>query len=44
MRLARVLLHIDLVAGVPSPENDTEMNDTVVFGYLVAWFLGQVST
>ncbi|KAI8900264.1 glycogen synthase [Globomyces pollinis-pini] len=28
------------VAGVPSPDNDSEMNDAVVFGYLVAWFLG----
>jgi glycogen(starch) synthase len=30
------------IAGVPSPDNDTEMNDTVIFGYLIAWFLGEV--
>ncbi|KAI8913471.1 glycogen synthase [Gorgonomyces haynaldii] len=29
------------IAGVPSPEDDTETNNTIVFGYLVAWFLGQ---
>ena len=33
---------LSFLAGVPSPENDTEMNDSVVFGYLVAWFLGEV--
>ncbi|CAG8604728.1 1323_t:CDS:2 [Acaulospora morrowiae] len=27
-------------AGIPSPPNDTETNDAVLFGYLVAWFLG----
>jgi hypothetical protein len=31
------------IAGVPSPENDHEMNQAVIFGYLVAWFLGEVS-
>lgn len=29
-------------ASVPSPDNDFEMNDAIVFGYLVAWFLGEV--
>ena len=29
-------------SGVPSPPNDFEMNDSVVFGYIVAWFLGEV--
>lgn len=29
-------------AGVPSPDNDPEMNDAVIFGYLTAWFLGEV--
>ncbi|CAG8704874.1 3876_t:CDS:2 [Dentiscutata erythropus] len=28
------------VAGIPSPPNDQETNDAVLFGYLVAWFLG----
>lgn len=27
------------IAGIPSPANDTETNDAVVFGYLVALFL-----
>lgn len=31
------------IAGIPSPSADTETNDTIVFGYLVAWFLGEVS-
>jgi len=31
------------VASIPSPDNDDETNDAVVFGYLVAWFLGEVS-
>lgn len=26
--------------GIPSPPNDTETNCAVLFGYLVAWFLG----
>ncbi|KAJ3018806.1 glycogen synthase isoform 1 [Thoreauomyces humboldtii] len=28
-------------AGIPSPANDVETNEAVVFGYLVAWFLGE---
>jgi len=28
-------------AGIPTPSHDTETNDAVVFGYLVAWFLGE---
>jgi glycogen(starch) synthase len=31
------------VASIPSPDNDDETNEAVVFGYLVAWFLGEVS-
>ena len=31
------------LAGIPSPPNDHETNETIVFGYLVAWFLGEVS-
>jgi glycogen(starch) synthase len=30
-------------AGIPSPPNDFEMNEAIVFGYLVTWFLGEVS-
>lgn len=30
-------------AGIPTPQNDHETNETLVFGYLVAWFLGEVS-
>lgn len=30
------------VASIPSPDNDEETNEAVVFGYLVAWFLGEV--
>ena len=29
-------------AGIPSPSADTETNEAIVFGYLVAWFLGEV--
>lgn len=29
--------------GIPSPPNDDETNEAIVFGYLVAWFLGEVS-
>lgn len=29
-------------AGIPSPANDGETNEAIVFGYLVAWFLGEV--
>jgi glycogen synthase len=31
------------LAGIPTPPNDHETNETVIFGYLVAWFLGEVS-
>lgn len=30
------------VAGIPSPPNDKETNEAILFGYLVAWFLGEV--
>ena len=30
-------------AGIPSPVGDHETNEAIVFGYLVAWFLGEVS-
>ncbi len=30
------------VASIPSPEGDEETNEAIVFGYLVAWFLGEV--
>jgi glycogen(starch) synthase len=30
------------VAGIPSPAGDAETNEAIVFGYLVAWFLGEV--
>jgi glycogen(starch) synthase len=30
------------IAGIPTPASDTETNDTIIFGYLVAWFLGEV--
>lgn len=30
-------------AGIPSPADDHETNEAIVFGYLVAWFLGEVS-
>ncbi|KIO00760.1 glycosyltransferase family 3 protein, partial [Pisolithus tinctorius Marx 270] len=29
------------IAGIPSPPNDTETNDAILFGYLVACFLGE---
>jgi len=29
-------------AGIPTPHGDDETNEAVVFGYLVAWFLGEV--
>ena len=32
------------VAGIPSPPDDHETNEAIVFGYLVAWFLGEVCT
>jgi glycogen(starch) synthase len=31
------------LAGIPTPTNDLETNETIIFGYLVAWFLGEVS-
>jgi hypothetical protein len=31
------------VASIPSPPGDDETNEAIVFGYLVAWFLGEVS-
>ena len=27
---------------IPLPDNDRETNDSVVFGYLVSWFFGEV--
>ena len=30
------------LAGIPSPSSDSETNEAIVFGYLVAWFLGEV--
>jgi glycogen(starch) synthase len=30
------------LAGIPTPPNDHETNETIVFGYIVAWFLGEV--
>jgi len=32
------------LARIPSPPHDHETNETIVFGYLVAWFLGDVSS
>lgn len=29
-------------ASIPSPPGDDETNEAIVFGYLVAWFLGEV--
>lgn len=29
------------LAGIPTPPNDHETNEAIVFGYLVAWFLGE---
>ena len=29
-------------SGIPSPAADHETNEAIVFGYLVAWFLGEV--
>ncbi|WVQ76064.1 hypothetical protein IAR50_005701 [Cryptococcus sp. DSM 104548] len=29
------------LAGIPSPPNDHETNEAIVFGYMVAWFLGE---
>ena len=30
-------------AGIPVPPHDAETNDAILFGYLIAWFLGEVS-
>lgn len=32
------------LAGIPTPPNDHETNEAIVFGYIVAWFLGEVSS
>ncbi|TID23114.1 gb [Venturia nashicola] len=29
------------VGGIPSPPGDSETNEAIVFGYLIAWFLGE---
>lgn len=29
------------IAGIPSPPSDGETNEAIVFGYLIAWFLGE---
>lgn len=29
------------IAGIPAPAGDTETNDAIVLGYLVAWFFGE---
>ncbi|KAG9307288.1 hypothetical protein G9A89_017116 [Geosiphon pyriformis] len=29
------------IAHIPSPQNDTETNEAILFGYLVTWFLGE---
>lgn len=31
-------------SGIPSPDADHETNEAIVFGYMVAWFLGEVCT
>ncbi|QID84794.1 glycogen synthase isoform 1 [Saccharomyces pastorianus] len=31
------------LVGIPSPEHDHETNDAILFGYVVVWFLGEVS-
>lgn len=31
------------VAGIPSPPSDGETSEAIVFGYLVAWFLGELT-
>lgn len=30
--------------GIPSPPGDDETNEAIVFGYIVAWFLGEVGS
>ena len=29
-------------SAIASPPSDTDMNDAILFGYVVAWFLGEV--
>jgi glycogen(starch) synthase len=31
------------ISGIPGPDSDHESNEAIVFGYLIAWFLGEVS-
>lgn len=31
------------VAGIPSPPSDQETNEAILFGYMVTWFLGEIS-
>lgn len=31
------------LVGIPSPENDWETNDSILLGYTVAWFLGELA-
>lgn len=31
------------LVGIPSPEHDHETNDAILLGYVVVWFLGEVS-
>ncbi|CCX35420.1 Glycogen [starch] synthase [Taphrina deformans PYCC 5710] len=31
-------------AGIPAPDGDSETNETILFGYLVAWFLGEFAS
>ena len=30
------------LVGIPTPPNDHETNETIMFGYIIAWFLGEV--
>lgn len=30
------------LSSIPAPSNDQEMNDAILFGYLVSWFIGLV--
>ncbi|WOO83750.1 Glycogen [starch] synthase [Vanrija pseudolonga] len=32
------------IAGIPTPPNDHETNETILFGYLTAWFLGEFTS
>ncbi|SCU98739.1 LADA_0H15060g1_1 [Lachancea dasiensis] len=31
------------IAGIPSTDNDSETNDAILLGYVVAWFLGELA-